>query len=36
MFYFNDKEKLRSIMKKKNLEEVRFNFDFNGNRTIIT
>ena len=36
MFYSNDKEKLRSIMKKKNLEEVRFNFDFNGTRTIIT
>ena len=36
MFYTNDKEKLRNFMKKKKLQEVRFNFDFNGTRTIIT
>ena len=36
MFYSNDKEKLRFEMKKRGLEEVKFNFDFNGTQTIIS
>ena len=34
MFYAKDKEKLRFEMKKIGLEEVKFNFDFNGTQTI--
>ena len=32
MFYTNEPENLRSAMKKFNLEEVRFKFDFEGTK----
>jgi D-glycero-alpha-D-manno-heptose-7-phosphate kinase len=36
MFYANDKEKLRCEMLKLNLEEVRFKFDFEGTKVILS
>ena len=36
MFYSSDKEKLRNAMSKLNLEEVRFKFDFEGTKVILT
>jgi D-glycero-alpha-D-manno-heptose-7-phosphate kinase len=36
MFYASDKEKLRTTMKKWNLEEVRFKFDFEGTKVILS
>jgi D-glycero-alpha-D-manno-heptose-7-phosphate kinase len=36
MFYSTDKEKLRQSMRKLNLEEVRFSFDFEGTKVILT
>jgi len=36
MFYANDKDKLRSAMAKLNLEEVRFKFDFEGSKVILS
>jgi len=36
MFYANDKEKLRKKMFQNGLEEVRFNFDFQGTQTILS
>ena len=35
MFYAQDSEKLRNTMKKANLEEVRFKFDFEGTKQIL-
>ncbi len=35
LFYANDKEKLRNAMFKEGIEELRFNFDFNGVTRII-
>lgn len=36
MFYANDKEKLRSKMNARGLEEVRFKFDFEGTKVILS
>ena len=36
MFYANNKEKLRKKMFQNGLEEVRFNFDFQGTQTILS
>lgn len=36
MFYANDKEFLRNEMRKLGLEEVRFNFDFEGTKVILS
>jgi D-glycero-alpha-D-manno-heptose-7-phosphate kinase len=36
MFYANDKESLRSEMAKIGLEEVRFQFDFEGTKVILS
>ena len=36
MFYSSDKEKLRNAMAKLNLEEVRFKFDFEGTKVILS
>jgi D-glycero-alpha-D-manno-heptose-7-phosphate kinase len=36
MFYANDKDKLRSAMAKLHLEEVRFKFDFEGSKVILS
>jgi len=36
MFYSNDKEKLRNAMSKLGLEEVRFKFDFEGTKVILS
>ena len=36
MFMANDRNKLRKALNDAGMEEVRFNFDFNGTRTIIT
>ena len=36
MFYANDKEKLRKKMFQNGLEEMRFNFDFQGTQTILS
>ena len=36
MFYASDKEKLRSAMKSIGLEEVRFRFDFEGTKVILS
>ena len=36
MFYASDKEKLRTTMKKWHLEEVRFKFDFEGTKVILS
>ena len=36
MLYANDREKLRSSMGKLGLEEVRFNFDFEGTKVILS
>jgi D-glycero-alpha-D-manno-heptose-7-phosphate kinase len=36
MFYAYDKEKLRDSMQKLNLEEVRFNFDYEGTKVILS
>jgi D-glycero-alpha-D-manno-heptose-7-phosphate kinase len=36
MFYANDKEKLRSKMSEIGLEEVRFKFDFEGTKVILS
>ena len=36
MFYTNNKEKLRKRMFKNGLEEVRFNFDFQGTQIILS
>ena len=36
MFYAKDKEKLRTKMLKNGLEEVRFNFDFQGTRIVLS
>ena len=35
MFYANDKLKLRSIMRKEGLEEVRFKFDYDGTKVVL-
>jgi D-glycero-alpha-D-manno-heptose-7-phosphate kinase len=35
LFYAEDKEKLKSVMLKEDIEELRFNFDFNGVTRII-
>jgi D-glycero-alpha-D-manno-heptose-7-phosphate kinase len=36
MFYASDKDKLRLSMQKLNLEEVRFSFDFEGTKVILS
>jgi D-glycero-alpha-D-manno-heptose-7-phosphate kinase len=36
MFYSNDKERLRNSMTELNLEEVRFKFDFEGTKVILS
>ena len=36
MFYSNDKEKLRHKMSELGLEEVRFHFDFEGTKVILS
>jgi D-glycero-alpha-D-manno-heptose-7-phosphate kinase len=36
MFYVEDKQKLRESMNKLNLEEVRFNFDFEGTKVVMS
>jgi D-glycero-alpha-D-manno-heptose-7-phosphate kinase len=36
MFYANDRNKLRHVMKKAGLEEVRFGFDFEGTKVVLT
>ena len=36
MFYANDKDKLRSTMANLGLEEVRFQFDFEGTKVILS
>jgi D-glycero-alpha-D-manno-heptose-7-phosphate kinase len=36
LFYANDKDRLRSKMKELNLEEVRFKFDFEGTKVILS
>jgi D-glycero-alpha-D-manno-heptose-7-phosphate kinase len=36
MFYSNDKDKLRTAMSKLNLEEIRFKFDFEGTKVILS
>ncbi len=36
IFYADNKEKLRKKMSQNNLEEVRFNFDFQGTQTILS
>ena len=35
LFYANDRNKLRHCMKKEGLEEVRFNFDYEGTKVIL-
>ena len=36
MFYTSDRNKLRHVMKKAGLEEVRFNFDFQGTKAVLS
>ena len=36
LFYASDKDRLRSKMKELNLEEVRFKFDFEGTKVILS
>ena len=36
MFYASDKEKLRTSISKFNLEEVRFGFDFEGTKVVLS
>ena len=36
MFYTNDRNKLRYAMSRIGLEEVRFQFDFEGTKTVMT
>ena len=36
MFYARDKENLRNAMTKLGMEEVRFNFDFEGTKVILS
>jgi D-glycero-alpha-D-manno-heptose-7-phosphate kinase len=36
LFYCSDKEKLRNEMKKFNLDEIRFQFDFEGTKVILS
>ena len=36
LFYAKDKDKLRNTMQKKGLEEVRFQFDFEGTKVILS
>jgi len=36
MFYASDRERLRETMKKRNIEEVRFAFDFEGTKVILS
>jgi D-glycero-alpha-D-manno-heptose-7-phosphate kinase len=36
MFYAKDKNKLREAMRELNLEEVRFQFDFEGTKVILS
>ena len=36
MFYSNDKNKLRKEMARLNLEEIRFKFDFEGTKVILS
>jgi D-glycero-alpha-D-manno-heptose-7-phosphate kinase len=36
MFYANDKDKLRAAMARRGLEEVRFQFDFEGTKVILS
>jgi D-glycero-alpha-D-manno-heptose-7-phosphate kinase len=36
MFYASDKNKLRNAMSSLNLEEVRFKFDFEGTKVILS
>ena len=36
MFYSDDKDKLRNAMSKLKLEEVRFKFDFEGTKVILS
>ncbi|MFH1450787.1 MAG: galactokinase [archaeon] len=35
MFYANDREKLRDVMQKQGLHEVRFRFDFDGSKVLV-
>ena len=35
LFYANDRNKLRKCMKENGLEEVRFNFDYEGTKIIM-
>ena len=36
MFYADDKEKLRKKMSRNGLEEIRFNFDFQGTQIVLS
>jgi D-glycero-alpha-D-manno-heptose-7-phosphate kinase len=36
MFYSSDEDKLRTAMSKLNLEEIRFKFDFEGTKVILS
>ena len=36
MFMANDRNKLRKALNNAGMEEVRFNFDFEGTKTLIT
>lgn len=36
MFYASDRSKLRAAMNKYNLEEVRFSFDYEGTKIILS
>ena len=36
MFYSNDRERLRNSMTGLNLQEVRFKFDFEGSKVILS
>ena len=36
MFYAHDKKKLRGAMKQEGLEELRFGFDFDGTKVILS
>lgn len=36
LFYANDREKLRAAMKKKSLQEIRFSFDYEGTKILLS
>jgi D-glycero-alpha-D-manno-heptose-7-phosphate kinase len=36
MFYAHNKQKLRNAMKEEGLEELRFGFDFDGTKVILS